>query len=297
MSNFFNAIGVADMEKVHSAVIGWMLSDKCCAFNINQKSSILCKMFGLVNPREYKTINVLVETYDIDILIETVDKQGQSECWIIENKVKSNQHDNQLDKYVDIIQGKEMTKGKTPQQICTKYLNIPDTNQHYCFLTLITEQPRGNYAKKWTNIKYDAFCSILSTFSNSMNAHIDSEIIKEYTTCISKMAQVLVDFLKTPNNYPNVFTDGSKKKTQKNMTMIATYKGGQDAIYIAENGLETIFQKCYMGIIANGIMANGIQYPYEIKETHGNAMLNIDVTNSICWNKVRSKYPNPKIRN
>ena len=29
MSNFFNAIGVADMEKVHSAVIGWMLSDKC----------------------------------------------------------------------------------------------------------------------------------------------------------------------------------------------------------------------------------------------------------------------------
>jgi hypothetical protein len=27
MSNFFNAIGVADMEKVHSAMIAWILDD------------------------------------------------------------------------------------------------------------------------------------------------------------------------------------------------------------------------------------------------------------------------------
>ena len=74
------------------------------------------------------------------------------------------------------------------------------------------------------------------------------------------------------------------------MAQIATYKGGQKALYIAECGLETIFQKCYMGIIAKGI-----KYPYEIKDTHGNAMLNIDVTNSINWSKVKSKYPNNQL--
>ncbi len=43
--NFFNAIGVADMEKVHSAVIGWILSDKCEAFGIDKKSELLCQLF------------------------------------------------------------------------------------------------------------------------------------------------------------------------------------------------------------------------------------------------------------
>ena len=47
MSNFFNAIGVADMEKVHSAVIGWMLSDKCEGLNIDTRSKLLQKIFGI----------------------------------------------------------------------------------------------------------------------------------------------------------------------------------------------------------------------------------------------------------
>lgn len=45
MHNFFDAIGVADMEKVHSAVIGWMLSDKCLAFSIETRSKLLQDIF------------------------------------------------------------------------------------------------------------------------------------------------------------------------------------------------------------------------------------------------------------
>lgn len=40
--SFFDKIGVADMEKVHSAVIGWMFSNDCCALNKQQKSELLC---------------------------------------------------------------------------------------------------------------------------------------------------------------------------------------------------------------------------------------------------------------
>ena len=102
MSNFFNAIGVADMEKVHSAVIGWILSNKCNAFGIKEKSDILCSLFNIFPAVTFTHIVVKVEVYDIDILIKT-ESNGTEESWIIENKIKTNQHSDQLDKYVDII--------------------------------------------------------------------------------------------------------------------------------------------------------------------------------------------------
>ena len=75
MSNFFNSIGIADMEKVHSAVIGWMFSDKCEAFGNSGKrvkSKLLCDLFG-VPEVEFNTITVYIEAFNIDILIETID--------------------------------------------------------------------------------------------------------------------------------------------------------------------------------------------------------------------------------
>ena len=60
-SNFFDAIGVADMEKVHSAVIGWMLSDNCTAFGEVEngrkiRSALLQKIFGISEPLEVDSI-------------------------------------------------------------------------------------------------------------------------------------------------------------------------------------------------------------------------------------------------
>ena len=45
--SFFDRIGVADMEKVHSAVIGWIFSDDCKAFTNQQKSVLLCSLFDV----------------------------------------------------------------------------------------------------------------------------------------------------------------------------------------------------------------------------------------------------------
>ena len=43
--SFFDRIGVADMEKVHSAVIGWIFSDDCNALTNQQKSDLLSCLF------------------------------------------------------------------------------------------------------------------------------------------------------------------------------------------------------------------------------------------------------------
>ena len=285
MSNFFNAIGVADMEKVHSAVIGWILSNKCNAFGIKEKSDILCSLFNIFPAVTFTHIDVKVEVYDIDILI-TTESNGTEESWIIENKIKTNQHSDQLDKYVDIICGSAMTSGNNPKPITKKYAHIPSKYQHYCFLTLIDEKPIGNYANVWHNVKYCDLYRILSSIPSCTGA--DGVIFKEYVSCLEDLTKSLDVFRNNPNKYQHVFTDGKKPKAEKDETYLLGIekKYGHTGRIIAENGLETIFQKCYLGELAKNI-----KYPFVISETHGNAMLNVDVTEHINWGALKSKYP------
>ncbi len=250
MSNFFNAIGVADMEKVHSGVIGWMLSDDCTALGSIEKSELLCSLFEITPFCVFDEIKVRVEVYDIDILITTKIRQIE-ECWVIENKLKSNQHDNQLDKYVRIINGLEMTKEKSPKPITDKYQHIESKNQHYCVLSLIEEDPLGDYKNKWINTKYIQIKDTLKDFVKGLSKDNNDEyaIIKEYVNCLEFLTNALSEFQANPQEYPIVFKDGNKKKDEKDeeyLNGIAT-KYGQNARFISQNGLETIFQKCLLG--------------------------------------------------
>lgn len=243
MKNFFNAIGVADMERVHSAMIAWILDDEndntlsstnpspFTTFSKIERSCLLCELFG-VDKKEFQSIKTHVEWYDIDILIETEDFDGNEEVWVIENKVKSNQHSNQLDKYVNIIKGNEKTKGNKP--LCTKNIK-----QHYCFLTLIEEKPQGTHSNLWHNCLYSNFYGWLIKLTLS-------GIVKEYADCLSELTGALKDFLNKYQDYKNVFSDGSKKKEDKDLVQIKNNNKGQYAPYIAEYGLETIFQKCFL---------------------------------------------------
>ena len=107
MKNFFNAIGVADMEKVHSAMIAWILDDEndpsisskttiassqFATFPIKCRSDLLCILFGLQPTKQFNSIKTYVEWNDIDIMIKTVDTQGAEDVWVIENKLKSQEH-------------------------------------------------------------------------------------------------------------------------------------------------------------------------------------------------------------
>ena len=94
---FFEFISAADSEKVHSQTIGWIFSEYCNVFNPDDKSAILNELcFNKeIIKHDFKTIEkVDVEVKDIDILIE-----GDDWRIVIENKIKSSQHSNQLLKY------------------------------------------------------------------------------------------------------------------------------------------------------------------------------------------------------
>ena len=107
MKNFFNAIGMADMEKVHSAMIAWILDDEndqslinnngqaISSFStlpIKERSSLLCNLFSISPTKDFQSIKTHVEWNDIDIMIETKDTNGINEIWVIENKLKSQEH-------------------------------------------------------------------------------------------------------------------------------------------------------------------------------------------------------------
>lgn len=245
--SFFEAISLADMEKVHSAVIGWMLSDDCGAFDIEAKSRILKGLFEENDSSSFKSIEVTVEIQNIDILILTEDYNGEKVCWVIENKVKSSQHSNQLNKYVDIIES-----------------SYDSYSHKYCLLSLIEEKPICR--QKWINKTYDCLVSSLKSELETTNNknNVDFFILCEYQQSIFHMTSVLKVFLEDHKSYCNVFTDGSIKKKDKN----------DNPSFISKNNLETIFQKCFLGIILNRMQLSEDELKeMKIAETRGVALI------------------------
>lgn len=258
MDNFFDVIGVADLEKVHSSVIGWMLSDKCNAFGLNGlsiRSSLLQNIFNVKPERLFRSITAYIEWNDIDILLVSEDDEGQ-QCWVIENKIKSSQHSSQLDKYYDII-------AKA----------FPTADSHFCLLTLIEEEPVCKKGE-WFNRQYNDLCSFLNGKLTDCPSkdNKDYVILREYVACISKLSETVNEFITHHTCYNNVFTDGVLKKEEKTHDLC-----NENALYISENGLETIFQKCFLHKI---ILECGKDFmkpfsSFAIKETHGTALVDL----------------------
>lgn len=248
---FFDAIGTADMERVHSGVIGWLLSSKCQAFTIAEQSNILNSLFGIQNGTTYKTIEPCLEYDHIDIYIKTTDPGGNIEEWIIENKVKSSQGDNQLSNYQNNT-------------------NINGANAHFLLLTLIDETPK---VSNWKNKKYYDLFSILSSQSRGGRNAAHCAIIDEYIKTIGQLSDLVNDFIANPQSYPNVFTDASLKKSKKRGKQYQSFT----LQYISDNNLETLLQKLYFTKVKEFIKQDvesklsGRAYDCQIGETHGNA--------------------------
>lgn len=248
---FFDAIGTADMERVHSGVIGWLLSLKCKAFTITEQSNILNSLFGIQNGPTYTTIEPCLEYDHIDIYIKTTDANGNDADWIIENKVKSSQGDNQLSNYQNNT-------------------NINSANAHFLLLTLIDETPK---ASNWTNKKYSDLYAILRSQPRVGQNAAHCAIIDEYINTIGQLSDLVNDFIANPQSYPNVFTDASLKKSDKRGKRYQSFT----LQYISDNNLETLLQKLYFTKVKELIKQDveselvGRNYDCQIGETHGNA--------------------------
>ncbi len=283
--NFFDAIGVADMEKVHSAVIGWMLSDKCDAFGTGDegreiRSELLRRLFGIQSDfQKFKTIESHLEWRNIDILIVTESLNGEKKCWVIENKIKSSQHSDQLNRYVKIMNCPKLMSSKQYDDYFSRRLSeeevkkltdnpYKECEKAYCFLTLIDEKQITVEEVEWKSARYSALAETLKNAKKNEKGK-DYPFVVEYQKCIEKMSEAVDKFLKGHTTCLNVFTDGCLKREDK-----PTYSEGI-ARYISENGLETIFQKCFLSTIIHNPKTKFGKHDFikiSVSETHGTAL-------------------------
>lgn len=243
---FFEHLGVAHIERIHSQMLAWIFSKDCEAINPKDKTDLLAKIFQLSGNRQI--LNVETEHNNIDILIQT-----DQEIIIIENKIKSSQHSNQLSDY---------------HTYCEQKFNREPLS---FYLTLIGENP---YNEKWRRISYDTVYSILKDAELSDSNH--AIILIEYLNYLSKLTSVTKDFQLNPQKYDLVFLDGKKKKSEK---VQATYNNDYEK-FIAENQLETILQRCFL----NSLKEKMPEFKSYVTETRGSALIDFILKEGIIYN-------------
>lgn len=242
---FFEYLGIADMERIHSQILAWIFSSDCNAIDKSQKEILLSKIFHLETISSIKSI--LTESDHIDIVIETT-----SELIVIENKLKSSQHSNQLERYVE------------------KFSKTHSIKPKFYFLTLVDEKVKDT---NWKRISYTHIFNSLKDLKLSSHPH--AVILSEYIIYLNKLSILLIDFQNNSKNYDMVFLDGKKKKSDK---LNSEYKNDNEK-FIAENQLETILQKSFLNSLSQRIDKTTTF----ITDTRGDALIDFHLKSNISF--------------
>lgn len=242
--SFFEYLGMANLEKSHSQFFAWLISKNCHAINDEQKINILKKLFS-VDESTTEIKKIITEWKNIDILIET------NNCVIvIENKLKSSIHSEQLKKYKEIC--KDENNG---------------LKKSYYLLSLIGESPD---CEGWKIITYDKIYSVINELKLNIKNNNHFAIIEEYKKYLGKLTQTHHNFLKNHTKYSYVF--------EKNKELTTDH--ADEEVFIKENNLETIFQKSFMLNLLHKTKLTG-----QVSETRGNALIDLVSEYDILYNK------------
>ncbi|KKR21577.1 MAG: hypothetical protein UT48_C0006G0029 [Parcubacteria group bacterium GW2011_GWE2_39_37] len=241
--NFFESIGIAGIERIHSQMIYWILKSDVLLFS--QKNKIINELFK--KEQGYKNIEIVTEHKSIDILIK-----ADNCVFIIENKLKTSEHSSQLEKYKEVMTDDE---------------NFSGHDKYYYYLSLVNEDKTGT---GWQNLSYVNFYEALRKFKFNNPNKAEQFIFNEYLVSLERLISVYGSFDLNHRAFANVFTDGSKTKDEK-------YKISKnyslDQLYVLDNQLETIFQKYFIEKVAKKLNLNGNKY--KIDESNGTALLQI----------------------
>jgi len=247
--SFFEYLGISDVERIHSQFFAWLFSADCLAVSSDSKHKLLMALFS--TGVESKILRVHTEVSGIDILIET-----SNEIIVIENKLKSSQHSNQLIRY---------------KEYCDhKFLKVP---KQFYFLTLAGEKSND---VNWRRMSYGQMYDQLQKLQlNESENH--TVIVKEYLVFLQRLTSCVNDFLNRPHEYDMVFMDGKKKKIDKVDFVYAT----PNERFIASNQLETILQKCFLHGLSEKVDIDSAF----VSDTRGDALIDFPIKMGIIYKK------------
>lgn len=248
---FFDSLLLADSERIHSQMLAWILNLPEQIFPLIEKTTLLESLFLFENPLIIKTINVTTEINHIDILIEL-----DQHILVLENKLKSSEHNSQTYKYVDSV---------------SKLYNQSNKSIKFAFISLIGEKPIN---KDWNVISFENLLHALNKIEWN-NSCKESLFIIEYIQTLNNLVYSFNTFLANHKSFDSIFIDGFKSKHKKTAHL--------DKIkdYIRINQLETIFQKAFLKEVA----LIGKLEKFVITETRGTALIQLFVASIQFENK------------
>lgn len=267
-SGIFEYLMAAAMEKVHSQALGWIFSLRSPAPDTQQESigtHLLKKIIGL----EGENISieaVTVEYNHFDIIIEWT-RNGRGCTLLIENKIKSSEHSNQLSRYVE-----DMKELVDKDSNFRQYYPYQQERHYYFLLQLINEKKLD---KPWQQLTYLTLSNYLREALEDDQVSIKEGVrvmLEEYQNCIARLSDTVDQFIKTPAKFAFVFSEGKTKKLMGSRRLNQNRPFSIED-YIKANQLETILQKAfYFRLMQEEILAN---FEYNIGESHGTAILDL----------------------
>lgn len=243
--SFFEYLGMADMEKVHSQTLAWIFSENCHGLTQKDKNALFASVFRATEGSD-SIESIQTEIGSIDIIIST-----KNVVIIIENKLKSFQHSNQLEKYKEYAE-----KRFSGRKIL------------FFYLTLIPENIMNN---KWHRLSYSVILEELGKINFQSNNH--GVILQEYYAYLNRLVNITNNFNNNFKTFDLVFTDGKKRKEDK---IFEKYENEQIE-FIAKNQLETILQKFYLIKLADAVNHDD----FFITDTRGDALINFHLRHNL----------------
>jgi hypothetical protein len=264
---FFEAISMADSEKIHSETIAWVFGMDSSILDDGQKSKALTKLYKLPD-QNYSGFSSITEEGHVDIIIRT---DYPAKTFLIENKLKTSEHlvlktgKWQTEAYFDVIENDEK--------------DFP--NPVGLFLTITGEKAKDSLGR-WVDATYGDLAAVLNDLKIDESKR-EHHILKDYIESIDKLSKVFEHFRQNPKVFPSVFIQKQKKGKKKHL------EGYSYNNYVLDQGLETILHKAFLLKASQKIKRNNVY----IGETRARASISFRYAKFIIPesnNKITKEY-------
>lgn len=178
--NIFSSLGIINQEIRHSNFLAWLLDPNETHNLSDYFTTSFLKLATFNNTHQNPDLNLIdIDTLDlskiqvhrewnnIDVLL--VDDEQKLVC-VIENKVDSKEHSNQLLKYRKVVES-----------------NYPDYRKLYVYLTVYGEEPENE--KEYIPISYGDVSKLIETLLERKESQMNDEInvfIKHYNEMVKR---------------------------------------------------------------------------------------------------------------
>ncbi len=264
---FFDYISSASEEKIHSQTLGWLLSKNCDALEKKNKKELLQLLLGKNKIKnKFNIEDVLVEYFDIDLLI-VCDKF----VVVIENKLKSSEHSNQLEKYLLLVEKDidsnrldiylkglhglfeenknafDSTRNKIQDSLREKNIN-----SYFVYLNFINKNASNGH---YENITYIKILDFLKKIPATHPIKTDATILESYKTSLENLETCLIEFCENPHMRRWVAENSmfNKKDMLLHGTSFPKELNSEIMTYVIENNLINTIQLNFLNQVVNGL--------------------------------------------